>query len=63
MAASTIDFYIEWFETQTDLSHCSACKEIIYSKMYEMILFINIKIEETDIKLCQSCYAQMEKYE
>lgn len=46
----------EYFETTTDGSKCAACEELILSKMFQMVVFINTEPVYTRFKFCETCY-------
>lgn len=53
----------QWLPEQTDLSHCTGCGEVIYSRMYRLWLvvvvtlsgFVDVVKRETDTVICESC--------
>ena len=56
MAGYTIAIKIRWKKVQTDLSECSVCFDVIYSGMWQLFISVNGGNQETNCKLCESCY-------
>lgn len=52
----TITYTIKFEKVITDLRECSACNDVIYSEMNNLVIYFNkIKPRETNICLCNSC--------
>jgi hypothetical protein len=52
-----IDFGMEWQEVPCTCEPCTACKEIIYGKQYQLFALG----EPTETILCESCYVKVEE--
>lgn len=56
-----IEAKILWEETQTDLSKCEKCHEVIYSSMFIPVVYIGTeKLEIGEAKYCESCKNEIE---
>lgn len=58
-----IEANFEYHETESDLSNCSGCEQMIIGKMFQMVLFINNDPVYTKNKFCESCYTELNKDE
>lgn len=53
---SLIEFNSEWRLVPTTCEPCTACKEIIYGRQYQLIITPG---GPTDTILCESCYVEV----
>jgi len=50
-----VEFSSEWHQVDTTCDTCTACKEIIYGKQYQ--LFLNN--QPTEQIICEPCYQEV----
>lgn len=51
-----VEINFEYHETETDLSNCSTCNQVIVGKMFQMVVFVNNDPVYTQHKFCESCH-------
>ncbi len=65
MAEILIRAEIFWYHEAPDGSVCMGCKELVCSEVYKPMLQIgradDLNFIELDIKVCKSCYDQINK--
>lgn len=42
-------------------TYCCECEEIIFSKIYQLVMFIDYEPIYTRFKYCESCYSEIVK--
>lgn len=54
-----IEANFEYLETESDLSKCVTCEQVIIGKMFQMVIFINNDPVYSKYKFCESCYTEV----
>lgn len=61
MPTNVFSISAEWEEQPGDGSVCKVCKDPIFYKMYVLVIKAGTDREETNAKLCESCYNTIEE--
>lgn len=61
MAKAFIEISIDFKEEPTKCEPCVVCEDLIFSKVYRMVVLVGNTREETNIILCNSCFDAFSK--
>lgn len=51
-----LEVNFEYHETESDLSNCAKCEQMIIGKMFQLVVFINNDPVYSKYKFCESCH-------
>lgn len=60
MTAARIKIELTWQEEPGDAKPCRICQDIMFYKVHALIYTVNGKPEATKLRVCDSCYNQMD---